>query len=81
MDGPALLDTVKPAEDGDGWILRLYEPHGGRGIVVVRGPGEFRRVVACNHVEEDGDEIVTRGAELTFPILPFEIKSFRVWLE
>ena len=47
----------------------------------MRGPGEFRRVVACNHVEEDGDEIVTRGAELTFPILPFEIKSFRVWLE
>jgi len=25
-----VIDTVKPAEDGEGWVIRLYESHGGR---------------------------------------------------
>ena len=25
-----VVDTVKPAEDGEGWVIRLYESHGGR---------------------------------------------------
>ncbi len=25
-----VIDTVKPAEDGEGWVVRLYESHGGR---------------------------------------------------
>ncbi len=85
VHGPAVLDTVKPAEDGDGWILRFYEPHGGRGTVVVRGPDRFRRVMACNHVEENGDEestegdVALQGVSFSFPIEPYQIKSFRVW--
>ena len=29
----AALSTLKPAEDGDGYILRLYEPAGQRGAL------------------------------------------------
>ncbi len=25
-----VVDTIKPAEDGEGWVVRLYESHGGR---------------------------------------------------
>ncbi len=78
VEGPALLETVKPAEDGDGYILRLYEPHGGRGPVRVHTPLPLERVIACNHVEENGDEWPTQAAGFDFPIGPFEIKTFRV---
>ena len=38
--GGLVLDTIKRAEDSDALILRLYEPHGGRGIARVRVPGD-----------------------------------------
>ena len=36
------LDTVKRAEDSDALVLRLYEPHGGRGVCRIRVPGTTR---------------------------------------
>ena len=36
--GGLVLDTVKRAEDSDALVLRLYEPHGGRGVARVRVP-------------------------------------------
>ena len=44
IDGPAMLEAFKRAEDGDGWILRVSEPHGGRGRVAVRAPRPLARV-------------------------------------
>ncbi len=81
VEGPAIVQALKPAEDGDGWILRLYEPHGGRGSVVVHAPRALARVVECNHVEEAQREIAPEGASFTIPIRPFEIRTFRLCLE
>jgi alpha-mannosidase len=78
VDGPALLETLKPAEDGKGLILRLYEPNGGRGRVVVRSALALERVLACNHVEEQGDEVPCGRGAFSFTINPFEIKTFRL---
>lgn len=36
IEGTASLDVVKPAGDGDGWIVRLYEIGGANGDVRVR---------------------------------------------
>ncbi len=80
VEGPAIVQTLKPAEDGDGWILRLYEPHGGRGKVRVRGAHPLRQVVECNHLEEAIRSLAVEGASFTFPIRPFEIKTFRLHL-
>ena len=35
-DENLVLDTIKRAEDSDAIVLRLYEPHGGRGVARVR---------------------------------------------
>jgi len=76
--GPAVLETVKPADDGDGWILRLYEPHGARGTVTLRGG--FRTARECNLVEEGARPLAIADGALSFPIGPFEIKALRVRL-
>jgi alpha-mannosidase len=76
--GPAVLETVKPADDGDGWILRLYEPHGARGAVILRGG--FRSASECNLVEEGARPLAITDGALSFPIGPFEIKALRVRL-
>ena len=78
VDGPAILETLKPADDGNGWIMRLYEANGGRGEVTVRFTQVLKSVVECNSVEEEGDTVSGGGEFFTFPIRPFQIRSFRV---
>ncbi len=78
IDGPAMLEAFKRAEDGDGWILRVSEPHGGRGRVAVRAPRPLAQVESCNHVEEGGESVMHDGAAFHFPIGPFQVKTFRL---
>jgi len=78
VDGPAVLQALKRADDGDGWILRFYEPHGGRGMVGVTGPRPFTAVTECNHVEEGGSACAHDGAAFRFSIFPFQVRTFRV---
>jgi alpha-mannosidase len=78
VDGPAILDTVKPAEDGRGWILRFYEPHGSRGTVSLQSGLLVSRVTSCNHIEEDGEEIASESCGFSFSIRPFQVRTFRV---
>jgi alpha-mannosidase len=82
VEGPALVETLKPAEDGSGWILRLYEPHGSRGQVHVRLPAMLHSATACNLIEDvtqpDTGEAMLKDGVLSFPIRPFEIKTFRL---
>ena len=74
----AVVQTLKPAQDRRGLILRVYEPHGGRGKVRVELGFDVRQVRQCNHVEEDGPAVkVDRGA-FEFEISPFQIRTFRV---
>ncbi|MCU0501422.1 MAG: glycosyl hydrolase-related protein, partial [Anaerolineae bacterium] len=78
VNGPAILEAIKPAEDGDGWIVRLYEPNGGRGTVMLRSARPWQQVVACNLVEENGAPMPNDGQTVRFPIGPFEIVTLRV---
>jgi len=78
VDGPAIVETVKPAEDGRGDILRLYEPYGSRGRVTVEINFPVSEVRECNLVEEDGTAADFAEGVLEFDIRPFEIKTFRL---
>ena len=77
----AVVEALKPAEDGDGLILRVYEAHGGRGPASVRLPFDITEAETVDLLErpyaDDGDVTVEDGA-LAFDLLPYQIRTFRV---
>ena len=78
IQGPAILETLKPAEDGKGIILRVYEPNGGRGKVTVMLSKILRNLKECNLVEEDKGILGFDGNSFSFNVSPFEIRTFRM---
>ena len=73
------IDAVKKAEDEDCLIVRLHECRGGRGKVKLSSEFPVKKLVPCNLLEHDCGEAV-EGAEVTFSITPFEIKTFKMYL-
>jgi alpha-mannosidase len=70
--GPNLaLGALKPAEDGDGLILRLYESAGGRGPIAVEPPEGW---AATGEVSVLEDAVPAPGPAIG----PFQIRSFRL---
>jgi alpha-mannosidase len=65
------LGALKPAEDGDGLILRVYESAGGRGPIAIEPPGGWTVAGEVSLLE---DAIEARPTT----IRPFEIRSFRL---
>jgi alpha-mannosidase len=75
-----VVETVKPAEDGDGLIVRLYEAHNQRGRGTLTFAAPLLSAQECNLLEEPLRTIAVDGHKLTFQVRPFEIKTFRVYL-
>lgn len=69
---PAALSGLKPAEDGNGLVLRVYEPSGRRGDFALSVPEGWMLGESLNILEEPMDR--GDGAELR----PFEVRSWRV---
>jgi alpha-mannosidase len=76
------LGALKPAFDGDGVILRLYEPYGARGPVMLRFGQPVKAVERVNLLEEpvhlDPIDLVDDGAAARFAVRPFEIITLRI---
>jgi alpha-mannosidase len=72
-EGGLVLDTIKRAEDSGALVLRLYEPHGGRGTARVRLATAIAGARRANLLEEPGDELRVEGGELEVDYLPFEV--------
>ena len=79
LDTPgAVLDAVKPAEDGDGVIVRVYEAERKRRSVTLSLPFAPETVYETNLMEENERRIPSVGRKLTFELAPFEVKTFRL---
>ena len=82
-DGLLSRGSLKRAEDGEGLILRLYEPHGNRGRALLRFPMPLQRVERVNLLEEPAESrpvLADDGATVHLDVRPFEVVSLRVVL-
>jgi alpha-mannosidase len=68
----AALSALKPAEDGNGLIMRVYEPAGRRGDFTIELPDGWSASGPLSILEEPMER--SHGAEL----LPFEVRSWRL---
>ncbi len=75
-----VVETVKPAEDGNGLIVRLYEAHNQRGRASLFFATPITSATECNLLEDPVTEAIYHENTLTFSVRPFEIKTFRVHL-
>jgi len=73
LDGMAVL-ALKPAEQGDGFILRLHDITGCKRQTALTFPAQFAAVFRCDLQERILDEV--QGQTLSFETQPFEVHSF-----
>ena len=73
-----VLETIKQAEDGDGWIVRLYECDNARTETFLRWNRPAVSVEECNCIEEKKADASFENGQIHFTILPYEIKTFRI---
>jgi alpha-mannosidase len=79
------LGSLKRPEEGEGLILRLYEPHGARGLATLRFARPIRSAERATLLEEhdpaplaEATEPVISGETLRLSIRPFEVVTLRV---
>lgn len=73
-----ILDAVKPAQDGNGYIVRMYESETRHCTVKASFDLGYTRVIECNLMECDEQEIACENGEFTFKMKPHEVKTFRL---
>lgn len=74
-----VIDAVKPAQDGRGIIIRMYEAVRSRGNVGVKfNFGKVNRVIETNLMEVDENEIETTDNSFEFFITPHQVRTFRI---
>ena len=71
-----VLETVKPADDGNGVILRLYESQRmhAAGCVTASGKGRW---YLCDMPESVQGEYLGEGESVTATLRPFEVQTLR----
>jgi len=79
---PLSLGSLKAAEDGDGLILRLHEPHGARGTAALRFASAPSTVEFVDLLERPVDREAPgpghTGDTVTLTVRPFEVVTLRL---
>jgi alpha-mannosidase len=79
VDGVELaLGALKPAEDGRGEVLRLYEPHGARGECTLRFAHHVASVQRTNLLEEPEGTVEVSDGAVRLALRPFEVVTLLV---
>ena len=76
----AVIETVKPAEDGDGYIVRIYESECNATYAKLNVAFPFKKVSETNMLEEDIVEINTEGSTVNVQLKPFQIKTLKFYI-
>ncbi len=73
-----VCDTVKPAEDENGTVLRIYEAQNARTATTLTLGIPAARVYACDMLENRLYEIPVTNGSFSYTFKPFEIATFRI---
>lgn len=73
----AVVEAVKPAEDGEGIVVRLYECFGGRRTVRVTPGFVFERAEVVNILEEPVENISISEGAVELTLRPYQILSLK----
>jgi alpha-mannosidase len=80
-DRPGLvIDTVKPAEDGDGLVVRVVEQHNSRGPATITFGQPIRSAEETNLLERTTGPAHFDGNDLHIQVRPYGIATYRVRL-
>lgn len=72
------IEMIKKAEDGNGWILRMYENQNHRVEAKISASCSILSVKECDLLENDLNTLAIRNNEFEVWFEPYEIKTFRV---
>jgi alpha-mannosidase len=72
------IETIKPAENGEGVILRLYEYYGSESEICLKASRKWKQLSETNLMEKD-EHLDCKATDHTkFDFKPFEIRTFRI---
>ena len=75
----AVIETVKPAEDGRGVVVRLYEAHNSRGPVSFTLSPDVVSVEEIPLLEDGpGTPVTVTNGQFTLSLCPYEIVTLRL---
>ena len=74
----AVIETVKPAQDGRGVIVRLYEAHNTRGAVEIELARDIVTVERAGLLENGGTPLPVEDGRLRLDLTPYEIVTLRL---
>lgn len=73
-----IASAFKKAEEGDAFVLRLYEAHGREAKARVALPFEAKKVEETDHLERGGRDLGVKGSSFDVALRPHEVKTLRV---
>lgn len=72
-----IIETVKISEDGNGYIIRLYEAECNETNFILKAGFDFCKVMETNMLEENLKELDSMDNAIKLKIKPFEIKTIK----
>ncbi|PTX54899.1 alpha-mannosidase [Litoreibacter ponti] len=75
-----IVQTLKPADDGNGMILRVFETLGRRATTQLSVAKNIERVERCDIFERPGDVLESNKNSVALMLGPFEIMTLRMVL-
>ena len=72
------VEMIKEAEDGNGFILRVYENKNSRTDASIQLGFAPKKVTECGLMENDLAELKHEKNQFRFLLAPYEIKTFRI---
>ncbi len=78
VEGGLALEAVKRPEAGEGLVLRLYEPHGGRGTATVRLARPVAAARRATLLEDALEDAELRDGAVVVGYRPWEVVTLLV---